>query len=246
MIEVVVIFVAGIIGSASHCIGMCGPFTVAIGVSASPSHSPWMVQLFYSFGRLFTYVFLGMAAGLGGQRLMEVTPGFINVPAALALLAGALLIYQGLKSAGFDTLKWVKAKSGLFAQAPAKAAGSTCLAGSFFGPLLRSKNLSGIFIAGLFTGLLPCGLVYGFLARAVSATDLFQGGLVMLVFGLGTFPVMIITGVGVTRIGLRSREILFRVAAWSLVATGIISITRGAWFLNLGSEAAQATCPFCL
>jgi sulfite exporter TauE/SafE len=50
------------------------------------------------------------------------------------------------------------------------------------------------FMLGLVWGWLPCGMVYAVLALALASGSVLYGGLVMLVFGLGTLPLMIAMG----------------------------------------------------
>ena len=52
---------------------------------------------------------------------------------------------------------------------------------------------------GVFNGFLPCPLVYAFAAQAASTAAPLSGLLVMLSFGLGTFPAMLMMG-GVGRV----------------------------------------------
>src|SRR3954470_12582182 len=99
MIELPLIFVAGILGTA-HCLGMCGPMALAIGSAATGWPSAITKQLVYTSGRIFTYAVLGSAAGFCGARLVRTVPALVNVPATLAVIAGTLLLYQGLRATG--------------------------------------------------------------------------------------------------------------------------------------------------
>ncbi len=67
---------------------------------------------------------------------------------------------------------------------------------SLFGAFLLAPGLGNAFFAGVFTGFLPCGLVYAFLALASATQNMFAGWLTMLAFGLGTMPIMVLTGLG--------------------------------------------------
>lgn len=231
MLELPLIFLAGLLGS-SHCIGMCGPFALTIGGSSADwSENLWR-QGCYSVGRIFTYAILGSFAGFGGWRIAQFAPDAIHLPALLAIVAGALLVYQGL------------AASGVWGAASANPAGTPCLAGTFFASYLTGSGANNAFLAGLFTGLLPCGLVYAFLALAASAGSWWAGAALMAVFGLGTVPIMVLTGCGGMLLGLAARQRLMTFAAWSVVLTGVVSIVRGFGFLPLGGSE-PAGCPFC-
>lgn len=232
MIEWPLILLGGLLGSA-HCIGMCGGFAVAIGAGASGWLQNLSRQLVYSLGRVTTYAAGGAIAGFGGMRLARAWEGWINVPAALALVAGVLLIAQGVLA------------TGLWRPNNRRFQHVACLAGSTFRSFLTAPGWSGVFIAGLFTGFLPCGLVYAYLALATSAGDLVHGAAIMACFGLGTWPMMILTGAGASLVSPQARRKLMFVAAWCVVATGAITIARGCGYLDFPSRPAAHACPFC-
>src|SRR5262245_42826634 len=106
MIELPLVLVAGILGTA-HCLGMCGPFVLLIGGTAPGWLGALSRQSAYTAGRIFTYGALGAAAGFCGARLAHAWPAVINIPAMLAIVAGALLVYQGLQENGMIRLRGV-------------------------------------------------------------------------------------------------------------------------------------------
>jgi sulfite exporter TauE/SafE len=231
MIELPLIFTAGILGTA-HCLGMCGPFALAVSGGARSWADNLARQITYTLGRTFTYCVLGAAAGFGGLRLTQLVPWLIDGGAILAIAGGLWLLIQGLRATG------VWKQSGRSPSGP-------CLAGDLFRSMLRLPGISGVFVAGLFTGLIPCGLVYGMLALAGATSDLWHGAATMGVFGLGTAPVMIAAGCGGSLMSLGARVRIFRFAAWCLVLTGAISMVRGATYLQSPTHPVAAKCPFC-
>lgn len=235
MLPWTVILVSGLLGS-SHCLGMCGPFAISIGLGSKNWRSNLARQLTYGIGRIFTYSFLGMAAGFGASQLLRSHPSLIRLPAWLALLAGVILVVQGLM-----TLQVIRL--------PRLRLGHTaCLAFSFLKNLLNQPNGVGVFLAGIATGFLPCGLVYSFLALAASSAHLGYGALTMMLFGLGTLPAMILTGYGGTVLSVSARTRLIQIAALAVVLAGGLSISRGYSFLTaeiLTLEDAQHACPYC-
>lgn len=231
MIELPMIFVAGILGTA-HCAGMCGPLALMVGGANGRWSAVLGRQSAYTAGRLFTYGTLGAVAGFGGQRLAHAWPELVNVPAALAIAAGALLIYQGLSAAG------------LFRRRGIGSAAAPCLGGGILRSFLGQGGAGAAFLAGLFTGFLPCGLLYGMLALAMSTHSVAWGGLTMIVFGLGTAPAMLAIGVGGRLLGLAPRRWLLAAAAWCLVFAGVVSVARGVSFLSTGERPASG-CPAC-
>jgi sulfite exporter TauE/SafE len=231
MVELPLIFMAGILGTA-HCLGMCGPMALAIGSTAKGWQSAVAKQFSYTAGRLFSYGALGSAAGFCGARLVRAVPTLINIPATLAVVAGVLLVYQGLQATGIFRRRGVGAASG------------PCLAGGLLGQFLRHPAHSGVFLAGVLTGFLPCGLLYGMLALAMSTHSMLLGGTIMVIFGLGTAPAMMLAGVSGRLIGLATRRWLYAAAAWCLVLTGMVSIARGVSFIS-ATEPSAARCPLC-
>ncbi len=229
MFELPLVFVAGFLGS-SHCIGMCGPFAIMLGGGNQGSGYGLSRQLLYSVGRIFTYAMLGAAAGYFGFRLNGQVSDWVSVPALLSIVAGAFLVYQGLATAG------VLPNSSSGPNGP-------CLAGGLLSNFLRSPSRVSIFLAGLFTGFLPCGLVYGFLGMAASTRGVLAGASLMAAFGIGTVPVMVLTGIGGNRLAMSTRGKLLRIAAWCVVIAGVMSIARGMGYLL--SDDPVSACPMC-
>lgn len=235
MAELGLIALAGLLGS-SHCVGMCGGFAMIIGLSATTRRRVLLRQCAYSAGRVFTYSMLGAVAGLIGVRVISQTtlPGAINVAAAFSILCGLFLIVEGISAAGFS----------LWRKSPAASGCGSCLSGVLLGSFLRGPSIHHAFLGGILTGFLPCGLVYAFLALAAAKADPLHGMAVMAAFGLGTIPLMVITGVGSTLLGLAARQRLLRLAAICVILTGVVTVARGAGFL--GSRPEEGTsCPFC-
>jgi sulfite exporter TauE/SafE len=54
----------------------------------------------------------------------------------------------------------------------------------------KNKSYKSLFLIGLFNGYLPCGMVYVALFGAMAMNHVFLGSLYMILFGLGTIPLM--------------------------------------------------------
>lgn len=232
MLELPLVFVGGLLGS-SHCVGMCGGFALLLGAGTSGIRANLGRQLLYSAGRISTYAIIGSAVGYAGVRLAGLASPLVNVQAILSLVAGLLLVLQGLHSAGFLPLGRVV------------GTGTGCAFTGSLGQLLRSRGAAAAFLAGVFTGLLPCGLVYAYLALATSAGGLWQGWLTMVCFGLGTVPLMVLAGSGGSLLSIASRRRVLRVAAICVIVTGLISIARGATAMHRPGTNVTGSCPLC-
>lgn len=228
MIEPLMIFVGGLLGSA-HCVGMCGAFVLTLGSTQRSWSANAIRQLTYSAGRVMVYTFGGAVVGFAGWKLGRDFPYLVHAQAILAMIAGVLLIAEGLFSTGLI-------------RRPGTSAGG-CAAANSFATMLRAPRLGSVLAAGVLNGLLPCGLVYAYLALAASAGSVQHGALVMLVFGAGTIPALLLTGLSGSLMGVTFRRRLFRLAAWCMIATGGLSIYRGAAFMQRDTESVR--CPLC-
>ncbi len=252
MIGLPLVFLGGLLGSA-HCVGMCGGFALLIGSGARSTAANVARQLVYSLGRIFTYSAIGAAVGYAGLRLADDAPEVVHAQSLLAIAAGGLLIVQGLIAAGVlsrarlvavvNFLRPARQTNALAVMSHHAAGG--CLAGGSLAAFLRAPGWGSVFLAGMLTGFLPCGLVYAYLALAASAADFVGGLTTMAAFGLGTVPLMVATGSGASLVSLATRQRLLGLAAWCVVLTGMLSMARGVSFLDLAGSAGGGSCPMC-
>lgn len=230
--ELLAVFVAGALGS-SHCLGMCGPIALALGVARRGPAENLARQLVYSAGRVATYALLGAMAGFAGWKLGRDLPQSVPVQAILAIAAGLLLVAQGLAAAGL--VRWPRRW----------AARLPCAAAPLVRNYLASPGWLSTLLAGAFTGLLPCGLVYAFLALASSSQEMLGGALRMAAFGVGTVPLMVASGCAGSLASLTARRHALRLAAWCVIVAGAVSLCRGIGFLEAFAGAADGACPHC-
>jgi sulfite exporter TauE/SafE len=227
MMEALLIVAGGLLGSG-HCIGMCGGFALTLG---SHAPNPWrnlLHQSVYGLGRVSVYALAGAFVGFGAWRLTSWN--VLNVQAVLSIVAGLFLIAEGLFSTG-----WVPR--------PFAAKGG-CPGKNVFAMLLRGQKLSTVFVGGLVNGLLPCGLVYGYLALAASMGNVFHGAAVMALFGVGTLPALILIGLTGSLVTLAWRQRILYAAACCILVTGVLAVWRGGAALQWQAEPAPA-CPYC-
>jgi sulfite exporter TauE/SafE len=235
--ELTLVMVSGLLGSA-HCVGMCGGLAAMIGIPVQGLRTSLLRQFTYSVGRVFTYSTLGAMAGYLGVRLSQssIIPRVVNIAAVLSILCGLLLIVEGLLACGIVIVRRKSLRSPC----------GGCSSNGMFAAFLKSPGLHHAFLAGILTGLLPCGLVYGFLALAAAERDPFRGMAVMAAFGVGTVPLMVATGLGAAALGSGMRRKLLRVAACCVVLTGFLTVYRGYGFLTASPQQTAAdVCPFC-
>ena len=173
--------VLGIMGSL-HCLAMCGPLVIALNTKHRQSSFD---KIRYNSGRIFTYVLLGGIAGILGSGI-EWMAGqqFLSVFSGTILILGLLVSW--LSRGTFSPLSSALVKI--------KTRMSTIL----------SNNPANQWWFGMYNGLLPCGLTYVALAAAASTGSVPSAMLYMLLFGIGTSPMMWMIVSGFHRINLKS------------------------------------------
>lgn len=176
----------GFLGSP-HCMGMCGGIVAAFGISIkdlSPQKRALLIGSYHT-GRIVSYMGLGLIATLFGEHILAP---FLTNNAMPRMVLGLAIVFASLLMLGVPFLNRLeKLGLGLWnALAPIRQ------------KVLPMNSVPKALSAGLLWGLLPCGLVYGALVMAVSlsATSNIQGMgvLFMLAFGIGTLPMLVLSG----------------------------------------------------
>lgn len=180
------LFLAGLAGSATHCVGMCGPFVlgqVTAGLAARPGLSRLAggALLPYHLGRITTYVALGAAAGFASG--LAVHGAGQRTLLALLLALGAVLMLAQAFGQVAALLPAIGPPRQLTEMVTRRAA-----------PLLANPVGARGYALGLLLGLLPCGLLYGAIAAAAASGSALGAALGMAAFALGTVPALV--GVG--------------------------------------------------
>lgn len=205
---------AGLLGSA-HCVGMCGGisglFAVNANVASLRSNLPF--ALTYNLGRVISYAVLGIIVGAFGSVVVKASPG---VASGVRILSGVVIILVGLKVA-FD-LRLLNAVERMGASLWSRIAP----AAKGLVPVTSLPRALGL---GLVWGWLPCGLVYSVLLIAATRASALDGAMIMIAFGLGTTPAMVMTGLGAARLSQIMRRKSARVGLGLLiVALGLLTV----------------------
>ena len=93
--------------------------------------------------------------------------------------------------------------------------------------LLHAKRSTSRIGLGVATGFLPCGLSWAMIAKAAATQNIPMGFLTMVAFGLGTVPVLFLTGVTASFISVRTRLLGEKMAALSVILMGLILVYKG-------------------
>jgi sulfite exporter TauE/SafE len=206
---------ASLLGSL-HCAGMCGGF-VAFYSGADPSRGPrrLLSHAAYNGGRVAGYTLLGAAAGLVGAAL-DLAGSLAGLQRVAALVAGTAMILWGVLA--LLQLRGVRLLGGR----GSGVAGAWLRRG--FSVVSRRPPLLRALLVGLLSGLLPCGWLWAFLVTAAGTGSALRGAAVMMVFWLGTVPVLLAIGLGAQLVGAPLRRHVPSLTAVLLVALGILAV----------------------
>ena len=217
-----IFFTTGLTVGFAHCIGMCGPIVISLSLNIKdrPSLVP---NLFYNFGRTATYGILGAAMG-GAASFTRFTQGIGGLQQAILIAAGVLIVVMGAAMTG-----WLPADR-LF--------GNFTPSGGFinkaFQRLFGHQNNLVFFPIGMLLGLLPCGPVYtAMIAAARTSMDaastlqsVLSGAAVMICFGLGTIPALLILSQVSNVRWLKHRDIIYKFGGLLMIGMGIYFIWK--------------------
>lgn len=207
-------FLIGFLGSV-HCLGMCGPIAFALPLGRSSGWNKLIGGIVYSFGKIVSYLSLGLVFGLMGKVLVLMKlQQYLSIVVGTVLILSVFPLFKGILNSNF---RW----SSKYIQ-PIKLRISQQFARTSAASLLT---------IGLFNGLLPCGLVYIGLAAALAMGEPLQSALFMGIFGLGTSPMLIAVIFSKSLIKKKAYASLKKAIPLMIVFMGCLLIVRG---LNLG------------
>lgn len=205
-----------------HCVGMCGGIVGALTLGlperlrASPA-GVWPFHIAYNLGRITSYTVAGALAGGLGAGLLQLTD-LRQAQLVLQVFAAAFMAALGLYLGGWwSGLRHVERMGGaLWRRVEPLGRG-----------LLPVATPARAFLLGLLWGWLPCGLVYSVLIWALSAGGAWQGAQLMLAFGIGTLPNLLLMGVLAAKLATFVRQPWPRRVAGGLVlAFAIVMLVR--------------------
>jgi len=213
VIELFWISLAGAAGSF-HCLGMCSGFALSLAPDRAARWRTIGRHLLYNTGRVTSYCFLGVVAGTLGHAALHGGP-VGTTQRLLAVGSGILMIVMALQFFGVR-----------LPRPQIAAAGAGLLLRGVRG-LLQAPGAAAPVAFGVFNGLLPCPLVYAFIAQAVATGSLVKGTLTMVFFGLGTFPAMLAVGLAGCSLTPKWRLRGVRMAGALILFFGFVTVARG-------------------
>ncbi|MCO6149219.1 sulfite exporter TauE/SafE family protein [Flavobacterium sp. NRK1] len=198
--------------SSLHCIGMCGPIAMMLPLDRYNPAKKTIQLLLYHTGRITAYGTLGLLFGFLGRGLY-----LAGMQQQLSIIAGLLMIMI------------VMIPERLFARynfsKPIYLVISKLK--TSLGRQFKKSSYKAIFVTGLFNGFLPCGLVYAALFGAIAMQSIPSGVFYMILYGLGTVPLMSVVVYTSGLIKDSFRNSFSKIVPFVAVFIGMLFIVRG-------------------
>lgn len=202
--------------SSFHCIGMCGPIALMLPLDRNNQTKMVTQIITYHIGRLSSYAIIGFIFGMVGKGFLlagfqQKTSIFLGIVIILiVVIPEKVLANLNFSKPIFKVISNVK---------------------SVLGSQFKNKSYQSLFTIGLLNGFLPCGMVYVALFGAVAMQSPTFGILYMILFGLGTIPLMssVVYLKNVFSISIKNK--IQKTIPYVAVIIGILFILRG---LGLG------------
>ena len=204
------------IAGAFHCIGMCGG--MASGYFAGHGwRNKITPQLTYHTSRITVYVLFAVIGAQLGRTLVQ-TGMTGKVQGVVFMISGLLIILIGL----WLFINQRKKMSGAGTQ-------SRIVHFDQHKPTARFLPI----VMGVLNGFVPCSLLFSVMLKAVASSDPLHAGLLMLSFGLGTLPTMLLVTTLGAAVGEKTRGVMALVASLVVIGFGLWTLYEGWFFFDI-------------
>lgn len=223
--SIIAVFFVGLLGGV-HCLGMCGSIVGILTGQLPKDRARWPYHLAYNIGRITSYTLAGLlvgAIGQAGMLLRDVVP----IQHLLFALSSLMLITLGLYLAGiWGMVRRIELAGSMLWQRIQPLTR----------PLFPITTPTRALLLGTLWGWLPCGLVYSVLVTALASGHAQSGALIMLAFGLGTLPNLLVIGlfwdrcrnwVRSPRVRLVAGLIVMAIGIYGLIKVGYVFAVHG-------------------
>lgn len=212
------LFIIGLLTSV-HCIAMCGGINLSQCIPSNETSkensnvlSTLRPTFLYNLGRVISYTLVGfIVGGLGSVITFTNT-----VQGVLKLIAGIFMIIMGANM--LDIFPWLRKLNPRMPNFIAKRIN-----------IKKSSSKSPLFV-GFLNGFMPCGPLQSMQIYALSTGNPFAGAFSMLLFSLGTVPLMFGLGALSTALGKKFTTKIMSAGAVLVVVLGMSMFSQG---LNL-------------
>lgn len=205
-------FVIGIIASLSTCMAVVGGLVLSMSATFAKEGDRLWPQILFHSGRIISFFILGGAIGaVGSAFTLNTSATFV-----LSLVIGIVMLILGINL--LDIFHWAKKFQPTMPKFITKHAHGISKFNHTLTPLL----------VGIATFFLPCGFTQSMQLYTLSTGSFLEGGLTMLVFALGTLPVLALISFSSFSIHNRKEAgIFFKTAGLIVIMFALFNLING-------------------
>ncbi|MFZ4411669.1 MAG: sulfite exporter TauE/SafE family protein [Bacteroidales bacterium] len=202
-------FLLGFAGSL-HCVGMCGPIALNLPLRGNSFSERLISGILYNLGRTFMYGLMGAFFGLIGQGFL-----MLGIQRWISIAMGVILIFSVVAPMLFNKIHFKQFDF------------FTTFVRTNIQKLFSIRSYKVLFLIGMLNSLLPCGLVYMAIVGAIATGNIYYGSFYLILFGLGTLPLMLSISLIGNAITLNVRNRINKIIPFVVVLIGALFILRG-------------------
>lgn len=199
----------GLMG-APHCLIMCGGISSSYAMNAR--QSPLKTVLAYHAGRITTYTAIGCFMGAIGS-FINVAARFVGIQGLASIVGGALILLWTFRRYTLPIHRLQLPGSRYLQEAAAR--------------FRLRLELTAVYLTGLMLGFIPCGLTYAMQMNAAASASWLEGLVIMLVFGISTVPILLLTALSTVKVGKKWRKRMRQIGLGLAVIMGVLSLMKG-------------------
>ena len=211
-------FAIGIVASLSTCMAVVGGLLLSMSATFAREGDKLKPQLMFHAGRIVSFFILGGVIGsIGSAFTLSAFATF-----SLSLAIGVVMLILGLNL--LDIFPWAEKLQPSMPKFLSKHALTISKFNHALTPLL----------VGIATFFLPCGFTQSMQLYALTTGDFLTGGLTMLAFALGTFPVLAL--VSFSSLSIKNSEksgVFFKTAGILVIMFALFNIINSLVIIGL-------------
>lgn len=169
-------------------------------------------HVLYNIGRITTYSFIGAFMGFTGSFVNTIA-GIAGIQNFAAITSGIIMVIMGLGVLGVSNRMHFIERLNRGVMRAIKT-------------VLESESIWRYYPFGILVGFLPCGLSYSAFIASAGTSDLLQGMVLSVSFGLGTVPALLLFGIAIKRISVVFRERMHKAGGITIIFMGLLFIYR--------------------
>lgn len=173
-------FIIGLLASISSCMAVVGGLILSLSATYEKEGKTTRPQVLFHIGRLVSFFILGGVIGaIGTTFTLSLTASFV-----IGLLIGIVMLVLGIRL--LDIVSWADKFQILMPDAISDRMSRFSSSSTTYGPL----------VLGVATFFMPCGFTQSMQVYTLGTGGFLAGGLTMLLFALGTLPVLALVSFG--------------------------------------------------